>query len=461
MSSLPRSYYKTAYLGLLALGACAPGVAVREAPALRSAQWRALPYDLGETPDNLGAAFGSDELGALIAKARVANPDIAVAAARIVQARGQLGIARAAMLPVVSASAGLSATETDNRGGPLFNFSQGFAGLDISYDVDLFGGGKAERRGARARLAAATFDRDSASLVVEADVARAFVQHAALSDRIALLGRNIGQASELERIIRVRLREGDATRLDVGLQTIQVRQLQTERVRLLEAQSRTRNALAMLVGEEAPLFAIPANGLSPLAIPALAIVQPADLLVRRPDIRAAEARIAAANGDVGQARAAFLPRLRLSGSGLAQAATLTGPIGATLAAGAGLLAPIFNRGRLKGDLAIAAGGQAESVELYRKALLGALAEGEDALTAVERAREREALITEIVAEARITAHLARRQYIEGEADLQRVLDAEQLLVQAEDAGAIAKQERLDAAIDLFRAMGGSPAAAGI
>jgi len=97
----------------------------------------------------------------------------------------------------------------------------------------------------------------------------------------------------------------------------------------------------------------------------------------------------------------------------------------------------------------------ESVELYRKALLTALGEAEDALTAVERTRQRETLLIEIVEEARTTARLARRQYIEGEVDLARVLDAEQLLVQAEDARALAMQERLDAAIDLFKAMGGT------
>jgi len=433
-------------------------VTLPTAPQVLSAHWRDAPAGGAHAqalPGNLGAAFRSADLAALIASALGANPDIAIAAARIAQARGQLGIARAEMLPVVSASGGLSATKTDNAGGPLFNFSQGFAGLDVAFDVDLFGGLRAGKRAARSRLVAASFERDAVALVVHAEVARAFVQHAALSDRIALLDRNIGQARELDRIIRVRMRAGEATRVEVGLQAIQVRQLETERLRLMEAQSRTRNALAVLAGEEAPIFAMPATGLGGMAVPALAMVQPGELLVRRPDIRAAESRIAAAEGDVAQARAAFLPRLRLSASGLGQAATLAGPLGATLAAGADLLAPIFNRGRLKGDLNVAAATQVESVELYRKALLTALGEAEDALTAVERTHQRETLLIEIVEEARTTARLARRQYIEGEADLARVLDAEHLLVQAEDARALAMQERLDAAIDLFKAMGGS------
>jgi outer membrane protein TolC len=193
-----------------------------------------------------------------------------------------------------------------------------------------------------------------------------------------------------------------------------------------------------------------------MTTPFLQPLQPAELLTRRPDVRAAEARIAAADGDVAAARAAFLPSLRLSASGLVQAATLSGPIGTTLSAGAGLLAPIFDRGRLNGQLYAATATQRETVELYRKTLLTALAEAEDALAGVEQSRRRQQLIDRMVEDARITARLSRLQYLEGEADLATVLDAERLLVRAEDARALSTQERLNAAIDLYAAMGGSP-----
>ncbi|MEA3017419.1 MAG: hypothetical protein QOI38_2141 [Sphingomonadales bacterium] len=440
--------------------ACAPSVETRPRPELQSRSWSGEGTATGAPTHQpaLGDAFGDPELQRLLALAATRNADVAAAAARVQRARAQLGIARASMLPVVTGSAGLSGTDTDNNGGGAFNFSEGFAGLDVSYDLDLFGGERAGRRAARARLAAAAFDRDAAALVIETEVARAYVQHAALADRIALLDRNIGQARELERIIGVRLRLGDATRVDTGLQTIQVRQLEADRLRLVEALARTRNALAVLVGEEAPLFAAPRGRLANLVVPEIAQVQPGELLVRRPDVRAAEARIAAAEGDVTRARAAFLPRIRLSASALGQAATLGGPIGATLRIGSDLLAPIFNRRRLRGELGTVAAEQAESVELYRGALLSALGEAENGLAAVAHSRAREALLVEIVAEATVTARLARRQYLEGEADLQQVLDAEQLLVRAEDARAVAHQERLEAAIDLYKALGGSPRA---
>ena len=454
---------RIAPLLLIGACACAPHARLAVAPEVLSSEWRTgptAPEGLPVSSRSLGEAFGSAELEALTIRALAANADVAIARTRVEQARAQLRIARASMLPLVSASAGLNANRTDNTGGSVFDFSDAFAGLDVSFDTDLFGARRAERRAAGQRLRASEFDRDASALVVEAEVARTFVQHAALADRLAFLDENIAGARELERIVRVRLREGAATKVDTGLQAIEVRQLEAERLRLIEAQARTRNALAILVGEEAPRFAPAAARLGSLAVPALSPVQPGELLVRRPDIRAAEARISAASGDVASARAAFLPNLRLTASTLGQAATVSGPFGATISAGASLLAPIFQGGRLRGQLSAASAVQAETVEQYRRSLLVALGEAEDALAAVQGSRSRQVLLDRVVEEARITLRLRRLQYVEGEADLRDALDAQRLLVQAEDARAVSLQEQLNAAVDLYRAMGGSAATSG-
>jgi len=443
----------------LAAAACAPGATLGVPPEVRSVEWSRTVRDSGlpASPREPGEALNSTDLRQLLERAAAANADVGIATARVTQARALLRSARGAMLPAVSASAGSRGTRTDRTGDP-FDFSDAFAGVDIAFDLDLFGQARAGRRAASERVRAAQFDREAVLLVVGADVARAFVQHAALTSRIGLLESNIAKAAELERIIGVRMRAGAATRVDLGLQAIQVRQLRTERLRLEEARDRTAHALAVLVGEEAPRFTPPQADFNRFAAPAIDPIQPGDLIVRRPDIRAAEARIRASGGDVEQARAAFLPRVRLSASALGEAASFSGPLGLTLGIGADLLAPIFDRGRLRSGLELAAAQQVESVETYRRALLVGLAEVEDALSAVARSRAREALLLEVVEEARLTARLARLQYLEGEVDLQRVLAAEQLLVEAEDARAIALQERLEAAIDLFKAMGGSPRA---
>ncbi|TMJ18386.1 MAG: efflux transporter outer membrane subunit [Alphaproteobacteria bacterium] len=446
----------------LAAGACAPHVELEVAPQLLSTAWsQPAPGPAASggvsapNPANLGAAFGSQELEGLIGRALQQNGDVGVARARIQQARALFGIARGAMFPLVTASAGLSGTRTERTTSDPFDFSDAFAGVDISFDLDLFGANRARRRAEGHRLRAAEFDQGATALIVEGDVARIYVQRAALAARISLLDRNIEQAVELERIIRARANAGDATRVDLGLQTIQVRELQTDRLRLSQALDRTRTAMAVLIGEEAPRFVLTPSPLDALQVPDLAVAPPPELLVRRPDIRAAEARIDAAGGDVDAARRAFFPQLSLSASGIGQAASLSGPLAATVSLGAGLLSPIFNRGQLRGNLEFAAGQQVESVELYRLVLLTSLAETENALSAVDRARAREALLLQVVEEARVTARLARLQYMEGETDLQSLFDAEQRLVAAEDARAVAHQERLEAAIDLFKAMGGA------
>jgi multidrug efflux system outer membrane protein len=450
---------RVALAAALSLAACAaPRPELAVAPSVLSAEWGqagaaapdAVPLETG------WSAFRSAELDALIARARAANTDIAIARARIVQARGQLGVARSASIPSFGVSAGADVLRTSSSGGVSLTNSHS-AGLDIAWDLDLFGANKAGKRAALARLVASQFDRDATTLAVESEVARAYVACAALTDRLTILDRALANARELERIIHVRLREGVATKVDLGLQTIEVRRYESQRSQMAEARGHALNALALLVGEEAPRFRPADAKLGDFAYPDFRPVQPGDLLVRRPDIKAAEARIRAAQGDVDRARRAFLPSIAISAHSLGQGLASGGPLQAVLSAGASILAPIFQGGRLRGNLMTASGVQIESVETYRAALLTATREGADALTALDESRRRMALLGQSLEEARLTARLARRQYVEGAADLQTVLNAERGLLDLEDAHALAAQDRLDAAIDLYRAMGGAPA----
>lgn len=459
MTDRPRTFFAAPSAALLAtaVAGCAPTVELAAPQPVASTQW-SVPAALGAAAPTqpLAAMLDAPELAALVERALSANPDLAVAAARIQQARAQLREARAEALPSVSGSLGIGGTASGRGGSDPFDLRLGAAGLDISWEADLFGRLSAGRRAAAARVGAAALDRDALALALEGEVARAFVQHATLSQRLTLLDRSLTSARELARIIGARVRHGASTRVESGAQALEVRQLEVERSRLEEARSRTRNALALLIGDEAPRFAAPASPLASLSVPALSLVQPAELLTRRPDVRAAEARIAAAQGDVAQARAAFLPQLRLSAGGLVEAA-LSGPIAATFSMGADLLGPIFNRGRLRGQLDFASAVQKESVEQYRGVLLRALREAEDALAGTEQSRLRAGLLDDVIAQARETARLARLQYVEGFADLQTVIEAEERLIAIEDALAVATQERLEAAIDLYRAMGGAAA----
>ena len=448
-------------IGLLVAG-CAPHTVQLPTPTIDALNWGGPTSNAPTTAaapvatTDFWPAFGSTELDALIERARSASPTIAAARERVAQARAEIGIARAALRPTISANGGLTGTRAVQFNTAQFNNSATSAGLDIAYDLDLFGQAKAGRRAAVARYAAAGAEAEATALVVEAETARAYVQYATATERLVLLDRNLKAARELMRIVGVRRREGVATALDSGLQSIEVDRLAAQRVALEQARRASLTAIALLVGAEAPGFTLPPARLSGFAIPVLDAGQPGDLLFRRPDVRAAEAGIAAARGDVDVARAAFAPSLRLSTGALTQSAAVAGPFGFTLTAASSLLAPIFSGGRLKGSLEAASARQRESVARYRQALLVALKEGSDALAAEELGRERDAILGHAIGDARRTASLARRQYLEGAADLTAVLDAERGAVLIEDEAALARADRLNAAIDVYRALGGAP-----
>lgn len=434
------------------LSGCAPALRLDVAPNLLSEAWREDGFDTNvsqsaKRPQSVALLLGSPEIGRLTEQALAANPNILASQARIDQALAGLRIARGAALPLVSISNGLNATR-GSRGA--FDFSSSFAAIDASFSVDLWGRARAGKRSALHRARAASLDRDDFAVILESEIARIFVQRTTLEARIVLLNRNLAATTKLQRILELRQREGVATRVDVGLQVIRVRELLAERSRLNEALDQTRTALSLLVGEESPRFSPPSATLGSFTSTPPAVPLPSEIMPFRADVLAAEARIHAAGGDVIAARAAFFPSLDLSLNRASQVVLSGGPL-AGLSLGANLLLPIFNRGRLRGEFDSAAATQRETVQNYRQILLAALAQVEDALSAARHSRDRASILADIEKEARITANLAQQQYLEGEADLRDVLDAQDRLINAQDARAVSVQEQLEASIALFRA----------
>jgi len=457
---LSKAKVRHLFLPILGYGliSCAPSVEFAEISPVSSRSWEGAPpateiTSLSTSQD--WAAFGSSELLRLIGQARQQNPEIGIAAARITQARGALRIADAALEPVLNVDAGtnlnIAGSGNDNAG-----VRDIFGGINIGYELDLFGRLRSGRRADQARFLAAGFDAESVSLLVEVDVARTYFQYVTLTQREEILERALTNARELERVIQIRFEEGVATRVDLGLQRVEVRNLQADRSRLAEARIVTRNALAVLVGSEAPYFSLNQENAETFQIPVFGVAQPSDLLVRRPDIRANEARIRATEGDVRAARAAFLPSINISSSGIASTASLSNPISFGLNIATSLLAPIFFRGRLRGDLTQASGIQMEAVQNYRLTLLTAFSETENALARIEQSSYRLTLLNAIVEEAQNTAMLAREQFVAGAVDSRTALESERELLESEENYALALQDNLNAAIDLYRAMGGRP-----
>jgi len=445
--------------GMLLCMSCAPTPKLAVVPSLATRQWQDAPATNEATPrDAFWHAFGAPGLEQLLREADAQNPALDVARARVDRARAELGIASASRLPTVDANLGFESSHARQSASPVYTYNGASAGLDIGYDLDLFGANRAARRASRDRLGASAFDADAVRLVTEAQVARSYVLLCLLDERVSLAREQLAGARQLAAIIASRSREGAAGEAEVNAAEANVAGYADRLATFQEQQRHARVALAILVGVEPAVFTATTLPVSALRVPALDPGQPAELLTRRPDIRAAEARITAARGDVDAARRAFLPSIKISGSLLGSSAGFLGPLGLTSSVGSSLLAPIFEGGRLRGQLEVASAGQRESVALYRQSLLAALGEVSDALIAVDASRDRAARMAAATAGAARQLGLSKARLAEGEVGADALIDARIDHDAAADAGLLAKADRLNAAIDLFRATGGAPRA---
>jgi NodT family efflux transporter outer membrane factor (OMF) lipoprotein len=199
------------------------------------------------------------------------------------------------------------------------------------------------------------------------------------------------------------------------------------------------------------------GGLERLTIPHVTPGLPSDLLAQRPDVREAEAQLAAAHANVAAARAAFFPSIQLTGEGgYASLAlrTLFRPESAFYSLAAGLTQPIFDGHRLRGQLELQQGKREELIQNYRKAVIAAFADVESALIAMVQTAQRERLQREVVASSRRAFEIAETRLREGTVDLVTVLNTQLTLFQAADALAQARLARFQAIVSLFQALGG-------
>ena len=392
--------------------------------------------------------FNSAELQSLVDQALAGSPDLAIAAERVRQAEAQARVAGASLFPTLDLGFSTRKTRENESSSTT---------LSASYEVDLWGRNAANVRGAEQSLRATAFDRDAARLTLLAGVATAYFEVLSLRGRLAVSRDNLAIAERVLGVVEVRARNGAVSPLDVARQQAAVLSQRAALLSLEQQERQTLAALAVLVGRLPEGFEVKAATLAELAVPSIDPGLPADLLVRRPDLAAAEAGLAAANADLSAARAALLPSIQLTGSaGVASGALLAflGGPSTGLAVAASVLQPIFDGGRLKGNVSIAESRERELVETYRKAILAAFADVETALAAAGRLARREALQVQVEERAREALRLAEVRYREGADDLLSVLDAQRTLFDAQDQLALVRLDRLEAAVALFRALGG-------
>ena len=402
--------------------------------------------------------FGSQDLAALVAQAQQGNRDLAAAAARVMQAEAQSTIQRSQLFPQIGAqgdhiNAGCSGQACQQSGrtkafGLTFN---------ASYELDFWGLARDNLRAANEQLKSARFAQQSVALTVTANVANQYLNVLAIRRRIANANENIAAINSILDVIKLKVKAGSVSHLDLARQQAQIEAVQAQLPGLETAEKQALFSLAVLLGRPPEDFEIKSADIDSIQAPQVGAGLPSELLLRRPDIAQAEAQLAAAHANVDAARAAFLPQISLTGSG----GFVSTAIGTLLQGsnfgysyGASLLQTIFDGGRLAGEKDLAEGVQKEFIANYQSAALNAYADVENALIQVANTARAQAHLKGEVEAANEAFAISQLQYRQGAADLLNVLQAQQTLFSAQDQLVQITLANRQAAVHLYEALGG-------
>lgn len=396
-------------------------------------------------------AFGDPHLSDLVAAALAYNADLGAAEARVREAEAQARQAGAALLPSLTASAGIQKQRELSAFGRPETLQAFQPQVQVAYEVDLWGRVRAADAAARASLQASRDARDGARLSVSAAVARSYVALLSLDAQLTTARATLASRQESAARARRRAREGVTSDLELRQAEAEL-EAAAQRVPALElAIRRQEGALALLVGQTAQ--AIPRGSLAGLVIPQPGAPLPSALLNRRPDIAQAEASLVAADASLTSARAAFLPQVRLSAAGgelsVLHVDTLT-----VWSVGASVLAPLFDGGRLRAQSDAAAARRDQAAFAYRKAVLTAFSEVESALEGTGRLAEQEAAAVRQRAAAASALDHARKRYQAGYVAYLEELDAQRGVLATDLALTQVREARLQNAVALYQALGG-------
>jgi multidrug efflux system outer membrane protein len=405
--------------------------------------------------------FNDGELNQLEAEANAANQQLKAATARFAQAREEMNIARSGLFPHLSVDpeysrARNSANHPGGVRGPGASVSEYRIPFDLSYEVDLWGRVRRDIEAGRAEQQASAADLENIRLSIQAEVAGNYFTLRALDSEIALLKTNIEVFRKSLGLTRNRQAGGIATDLDVSQAETVLKNAEAELPAAVLQRQKIQHALALLTGKIASGFTMADRSLD-LAAPEIPPGVPSELLERRPDISAAERRMAAANARIGVAKAAFFPTIRLDGlAGLESisAGNLFSGSSRVWAVGPSVHLPIFEGGRLRADLRRTESAYEESIANYRQDVLSAFSEVEDNLSgqrllAAQLDAKREALDA-----ARRTLRIAENRYKAGLVTYLEVATAQNEALTRERDVARLSGERLVTTVALIKSLGG-------
>ncbi|WP_292531056.1 efflux transporter outer membrane subunit [Methylocystis sp.] len=426
--------------------------------------------------------FGSKELTGLVERALDDNLDLAAAIARITQADAQARVSSAAQWPSVSMTDIVRTTRTPGTTINVGSAGSGFnpatsttttstqstsrarnfgffqLGLTASYELDFWGKNEDASMAARILANASRFDRDVVEISTVAAVLNAYFQVLTAQDRLRIARQNVVIAQQVMDAINARLEVGTATVLDTSQQETILAQQQASIPPLEQTLRQTRNNLAVLLGQTPESMTIKGGSLTRLNFPRIAPGLPSEVLLRRPDVAEAEARLASQEFSVLQARAAFFPSVTLTSLYGFQSALLRTlllrPDAIALQLAGTLTQPIFDGWSLQGQYDLQKGRYSELAALYRKQILTALADTENALIAIRETDRQMKFLGVAVSAARRALDAAEMILREGTIDIVTLAQTQNNYFLTQDQLAVARLSYYQAATSLYQALGG-------
>jgi len=453
------TFIRCVLIGCLCVG-CSLQATKSPAPALPAAFEKASPNESANWPSkDWYRGFASAELDALISEAASNNFDLATARARVAQADARARQAHAGILPSVDAGGNANYLAGHSINGSAHE-TDWAALLSASYEVDFWGKNRATANSARYLAVASRADRDTVALTTLAGVANGYFQVLTLRERLTIARSNVDAARSLMEIVDSRYKVGLSNPVEVATQKAALAAAELTIPELEQLQEEAVAALAVLLGRSPEGFRIEGTPLESLHEPAVAAGLPSELLRRRPDIFTAEANLGSASASLVAARAALFPSLTLTASGGVQnpalnaAITSLSGVGPTLNLGASLAQPIFDGGRLRAARAEAQAKEQELATSYRAAIVAALVDVENSLSAIQHLDAARDFQNDNVAQSERAFDGARFRYKEGNGDFLSVLEAQRILHAVRDQFIQYRLARLQALVSLCKALGG-------
>jgi multidrug efflux system outer membrane protein len=440
-----------------------PDYARPEVPVSEAWRWKpAQPKD-GGLPGEWWKVFGDPVLDGLEARAMEGNFDLQAALARVEQGRSLARISKADLAPGVSGGANWTRYRTSGNSPspvpfpiPSFTQEQWTVPFDLTYEVDVWGRVRRSFEASRERAEASRYALGTVLLGLQADVAAAYFDLRSLDRQTGILVDAVELRREAAKIFEQRLEAGVGAEFELQRSRAELASAEADLLGVRRRREETLNSLAVFCGVAPSEFELELNP-AELTVPEVVPGLPSELLERRPDVAQAERELAARNAEIGVAKGAFFPVVRLTAAGgylSAEAQDLFSWESRIWQISPGISFPIFQGGRNKANLARAQAAYEEAVALYRQRVLVAFREVEDSLVAV-RYLEKQANAREVAASsAKAAAELSLARYQAGSVDFLGVVDSENVRLLNEQLAVVAKRDRFLAVVRLIKALGG-------